>query len=96
MGGSGEEEVMEEKVDDESEENQVMKSKENNVPRFLEDDRLLTALLESPPESRTGKFRGSFGTIGGRRRRRKELVSKDKLVIRMTIDHGGGGGLGGN
>ena len=85
MGGSEEEEVMEEKVEDESEENQVMKKKENNVPRFLEDDRLLTALLESTPESRTGKFRGSFGTIGGRRRRRKELVSKDKLVIKMTM-----------
>jgi len=76
MGGSEEEEVMEEKVEDESEENQVMKKKENNVPRFLEDDRLLTALLESTPESRTGKFRGSFGTIGGRRRRRKELVTR--------------------
>lgn len=73
----GEEERMEERVE---EENSVKEQEEegrnsNTSVRFLEDDRLLTALLESTSESRSsGRIRGSFGTVGGRRRRRRELV----------------------
>jgi len=46
-------------------------------PRFLEDDRLLSALLEAG-DQRSHGLKGSFGTVGGRRRRRgrKELVTR--------------------
>ena len=70
MGGmEGEEEKMEERVVEQR------KCFEGNT-NFLEDDRLLTALLETKTsESRSsGRIRGSFGTLGGRRRRRRELV----------------------
>ena len=73
MGGmEGEEEKMEERVEEQSDE---LEQRNMTIPRFLEDDRLLTALLESTSESRSsGRIRGSFGTVGGRRRRRRELV----------------------
>ena len=72
-----EEEKMEERVEElptEEEDRKCLKHQGNT--NFLEDDRLLTALLESTSESRTGRIRGSFGTLGGRRRRRRELVSE--------------------
>ena len=67
----GEEEKMEERVEEQSDE---LEEGNRTSSRFLEDDRLLTALLESTSESRSGRIRGSFGTVGGRRRRRRELV----------------------
>ena len=79
MGGmEGEEEKMEERVEEQSDE---LKQRNTMIPRFLEDDRLLTALLESTSESRSGRIRGSFGTVGGRRRRRRELVKLTIVII---------------
>ena len=75
MGGiEGEEEKMEERVEELHSKDEKRICLEGNT-NFLEDDRLLTALLESTSESRSGRIRGSFGTLGGRRRRRRELVS---------------------
>ena len=74
MGGiEGEEEKMEERVEELQSKEEKRICLEGNT-NFLEDDRLLTALLESTSESRSGRIRGSFGTLGGRRRRRRELV----------------------
>ena len=80
MGGmEGEEEKMEERVEEQSDE---LEQRNTTIPRFLEDDRLLTALLESTSESRSsGRIRGSFGTVGGRRRRRRELVILTIMII---------------
>ena len=80
MGGmEGEEEKMEERVEEQSDE---LEQGNMTIPRFLEDDRLLTALLESTSESRSsGRIRGSFGTVGGRRRRRRELVKLTIVII---------------
>ena len=50
---------------------------------FLEEDRLLAALLEGPMLSREVK-RGSFGTVGGRRRRRDR-----QLVTRLLVGEQG-------
>ena len=76
-----EEERMEERVEEENsvkEEQEEQGRNSDTSVRFLEDDRLLTALLESTSESRSsGRIRGSFGTVGGRRRRRRELVISD-------------------
>ena len=79
MGGmEGEEEKMEERVEEQSDE---LEQGNMTIPRFLEDDRLLTALLESTSEARSGRIRGSFGTVGGRRRRRRELVILTIMII---------------
>jgi len=76
MGGiEGEEEKMEERVEELHSKEEKRICLEGNT-NFLEDDRLLTALLESTSESRSGRIRGSFGTLGGRRRRRRELVTR--------------------
>ena len=77
MGGiEGEEEKMEERVVEERVVEQRKCFEKQGNTNFLEDDRLLTALLESTnSESRSlGRIRGSFGTLGGRRRKRRELV----------------------
>ena len=87
----GEEEKMEERVEEEK----CLEGEGGNSAssvRFLEDDRLLTTLLESTSESRSGRIRGSFGTVGGRRRRRRELVISndeycdDDMMMMVMID----------
>ena len=84
MVGS-EEEKMEERGEESSAMSKYLKQKNDTTPRFLEDDRLLTSLLESTSESRLGKIRGSFGTVGGRRRRRRELVMKKRIMMIIVV-----------
>ena len=85
VDSEGGEEKMEERGEESSAMSKYLKQKDDTTPRFLEDDRLLTSLLESTSESRLGKIRGSFGTVGGRRRRRRELVTKKRIMMMIVV-----------